>query len=169
MLGILYALSRANLNSKRKEQTTMKLIRYAYPQSQASSAFNRIFDPGAPALGRLGSFMDDFFASEAGLSQPAVDLYENEYNYYARFELPGVKKEEIDLELENSVLTLKSQVTHKEGEAEAEETTHCEFERSISVPDGVDLEQVSAALADGILTVTMPKLEVRKPRQISVN
>lgn len=150
----------------------MKLIRYAYPQSQASSAFNRLFDLGAPAVGRLGSFMDDFFAPESGMNQPAVDLYENEHNYYARFELPGVKKEEIDLELENAVLTLKSRVSEKaekDEKAEAEQTAHYKFERSISVPDGVDLDKVSAAMADGILTVTMPKLEARKPRQISVN
>ncbi|MDQ8194223.1 Hsp20/alpha crystallin family protein [Coraliomargarita sp. SDUM461004] len=143
----------------------MKLIRYAYPQSQATSAFNRLFDLGAPTLGRIGSFMDDFWASDAGLNQPAVDLYEDEQHYFARFELPGVNKEKIDLELENAVLTLRSQ----EHSQEEKQLLHAQFERSISIPDGVDLEQVSAAMKDGILTVTMPKLEARKPRQISVN
>ncbi|NBB79243.1 MAG: Hsp20 family protein [Verrucomicrobia bacterium] len=47
--------------------------------------------------------------------------------------------------------------------------TRSRFERSISVPDGVDLNKVSAAMQDGILTVTMPKAEVRKPRQITVD
>ncbi|WPJ95339.1 Hsp20/alpha crystallin family protein [Coraliomargarita algicola] len=142
----------------------MKLIRYAYPQSQASSAFNRLFDFGAPAIGRIGSLMDDFLATEAGFNQPAVDLYEDEHHFYARFELPGVNKDKVDLELENAVLTLRSQEA-SEGD---EKLSRTQFERSISVPDGVDLEKVSAAMDAGILTVTMPKLEARKPRQISV-
>ncbi|MGZ0654629.1 Hsp20/alpha crystallin family protein [Coraliomargarita sp. W4R53] len=143
----------------------MKLIRYAYPPSQAASnAFNRLFDLGSPAIGRIGSLMDDFLATEAGLNQPAVDLYEDEHHFFARFELPGVNKDKVDLELENTVLTLRSQ----EEDQQDAQLSRTRFERSISVPDGVDLEQVSASMNDGILTVTMPKLEARKPRQISV-
>lgn len=142
----------------------MKLIRYAYPQSQAASAFNRLFDLGAPAVGRFGSLLDDFLGAEAGMNQPAVDLYEDEHGYYARFELPGVNKESIDLELENSVLSIRSQEESKEDA----NVTRTRFERSISVPDGVDLDKVSAAMKDGILTVTMAKAEARKPRQIRV-
>lgn len=143
----------------------MKLIRYAYPQSQASSAFNRLFDLGAPTIGRFGSILDDFLGAEVGFDQPAVDLYEDEHNFYARFELPGVNKDAVDLELENSVLTIRSQEESKE-DAKVSRTR---FERSISVPDGVDLEKVSAEMQDGILTVAMPKAEARKPRQISVS
>lgn len=143
----------------------MKLIRYAYPQSQASSAFNRLFDLGAPAIERFGSIFDDFLGSEVGLQKPAVDLYEDDHNYYARFELPGVSKDTVDLELENSVLTIRSQ---KETKTE-EEVTSISFERSISVPDGVELDKVSAEMKDGILTVTMPKGETRKPKQISIH
>ncbi len=142
----------------------MKLIRYAYPQSQASSAFNRLFDLGAPTIGRFGSILDDFLGADAGFNQPAADLFEDGHNFYARFELPGVSKDAVDLELENSVLTISSQEESKE-DANVSRTR---FERSISVPDGVDLEKVSAEMKDGILTVTMPKAEARKPRQISV-
>ena len=142
----------------------MKLIRYAYPPSQATSAFNRLFDLGAPSVGRFSSILDDFLGTEAGYHPPAVDLYEDEHNFYARFELPGISKDTVDLELENSVLTIGS---HEESKNDAE-VRHARFERSISVPDGVDLEKVSAEMKDGILTVTMPKAEARKPRQISV-
>jgi HSP20 family protein len=143
----------------------MKLIRYAYPQSQASNAFNRLFDLGAPTIGRFGSILDDFLGAEAGFNQPAVDLYEDDHSYYARSELPGLSKDAVDIELENSVLTIRSS---KESQTDTQ-TTSARFERSISVPDGVDLDQISAAMQDGILTVTMPKAEARKPRQISVN
>ena len=143
----------------------MKLIRYEYPQSPAASAFNRLFDLGGSSSDRLSSIFDDFFGGATGFSQPAADLYEDEHNFYARFELPGLKKDEVDLELENSVLTIRSVEDKKSNESEA----YHSFRRSISVPDGVDLEHVSASLEDGVLTVTMPKAETRKPRQISVN
>lgn len=143
----------------------MKLIRYAYPQSQATSAFNRLFDLGAPSVGRFGSLLDDFLGAEFDSHQPAVDLFEDEHNYYARFELPGVAKDKVDLELENAVLTVHSQETSESDE----KLSRSRFERSISVPDGVDLEKVAAKMQDGILTVTLPKAEARKPRQISVH
>lgn len=143
----------------------MKLIRYTYPQSQASGAFNRLFDLGAPTFGRFGSLLDDFLGAEATYNQPAVDLYEDDHHFYARFELPGVSKDAVDLELENSVLTIRSQEISETDE----KLSRSRLERSISVPDGVNLDKVSAAMKDGILTVTMPKAEVRKPRQINVH
>jgi len=142
----------------------MKLIRYEYPQSPAASAFNRLFDLGGSSIDRFGSMFDDFFAGTTGFNQPAADLYEDEHNYYARFELPGLKKDDVDLELENSVLTISSVENKKTKDAEE----HISFQRSISVPDGVDLDGVSAGLEAGVLTVTMPKAEAGKPRQITV-
>lgn len=142
----------------------MKLIRYEYPQSRHASAFDRLFDLGVPALGRFGSLFDEYFGAGDGFQQPAADLYEDEHNFYARLELPGLKKGHIDLELENAVLTVSSAETKKQKGAESSYS----FQRSISVPDGVALDKVSAIYEDGILTVTMPKEEARKPRQISV-
>lgn len=143
----------------------MKLIRYEYPQSPAASAFNRLFDAGDSSLDRFSSIFDDFFAGTAGFNQPAADLYEDEQNFYARFELPGLKKEQIDLELENSVLTISSAKTEKGAESES----RASFQRSVSVPDGVNLKAVSAALEDGVLTVTLPKADEVKPRKIKVS
>jgi len=92
----------------------MKLIRYEYPQSPSVSAFNRLFDLGAPTVERFGSLFDDFFA---GADQPAVDLYEDVDNFYARLELPGVKKDAVDVELENSILTVSSVVASESKDA----------------------------------------------------
>ena len=64
-----------------------------------------------------------------------------------------------------SMLVIRSQEETKE----KSEVSRTSFERSISVPDGVELEKVSAEMKDGILTVAMPKAEARKPRQISIN
>ncbi len=142
----------------------MKLIRYEYPQAPGTSAFNRFFDLGAPAFERFGSLFDDFWGADAGGRQPAADLYEDDHNFYARLELPGMKKDAIDLELENAVLTISSEKTEKSGGAES----HYSFQRSISVPDGVALDKLSASYLDGVLTVKMPKEEARRPRQITV-
>jgi HSP20 family protein len=142
----------------------MKLIRYAYPQTQASAAFNRLFDLGAPTVGHFESLLGDFLGDTVGYHQPAVDLYEDEHNFYVRFELPGIRKDQVDLELENSVLT----ITGEEETEEESKVSRTQFERSISVPDGVALEKVSAEMKDGILMVTMPKAESHKPRQINV-
>lgn len=142
----------------------MKLIRYEYPQTPVNSAFNRLFDFGAPSLERFGSLFDDFWTREAGFQQLGADLFEDDQNFYARMEIPGVKKDMIDLELENSVLTISSK--HREDTEMVQSATS--FQRSISVPDGVQLEAVSASYDDGILTVCMPKEEDRKARQIEV-
>jgi HSP20 family protein len=142
----------------------MKLIRYEYPQAPSTSAFNRLFDLGMPAVERFGELFDDFWGSEAGSHQPAVDLYEDDHNFFARLELPGVKKDAIDLELENAVLTFSGSYSEKTKDMESDYS----FQRSIGVPDGVVLDKVTASYKDGILTVTMPKEDTCKPRQITV-
>jgi Molecular chaperone (small heat shock protein) len=143
----------------------MKLIRYEYPQSPAASAFNRLFELNGSAFDRFNSIFDEFLAGSSGWHQPAADLCEDDQHVYARFELPGLKKGDVDVELENSVLTVSSVQKEQSEGAKAQRS----FQRSLSVPDGVDLERISASLKDGILTVTMPKAESRKPRQITVN
>ena len=142
----------------------MKLIRYEYPQTLGTAAYDNFFHPAAPALGRLGSLFDDIFGGSAELSQTAADLYEDEHNYYARLELPGVKKKEIDLELENSVLTISGASSEDTDEVKRQFS----FQRSISIPDGVVLDRVSAKHEDGILTVSMPKDAAHQPRQITI-
>jgi HSP20 family protein len=142
----------------------MKLIRYEYPQIPSVGSLNRLLDYGMPALERFGGLFDDFFGSEASLSQPAVDLYEDDHNFFARMELPGVKKNRIDLELENAVLTCSGKYSEKTENAK----TDYSFQRSISIPDGVALDQVSADYEDGILTVKMPKKDASRSRQIRV-
>ncbi|MEO0509181.1 MAG: Hsp20/alpha crystallin family protein [Verrucomicrobiota bacterium] len=141
----------------------MKLIRYQYPQ--ASTALDRLFDFGSPAFGRFGSIFDDLFSNPPAYVQAAADLYEDEHNYYARLELPGFKKDELELELENAVLAISSVKNEKSEVLE----TCSSFRRSISVPDDVNSAKVSAELKDGLLTVTLPKVEGSKPRQITVD
>jgi HSP20 family protein len=142
----------------------MKLVRYEYPQPPSTSAFNRLFDLGMPSVARFGELFDDFMGPELGAHQPAADLYEDDQNFFARLELPGVKKDAINLELENAVLTFSGSYSEETKEAKSD----YRFQRSISVPDGVVLDKIKASYENGILTVTMPKEESCKARQITV-
>ena len=114
--------------------------------------------------------MDDLLKWTAfpGVDAPAslaADVYEDEGHYYARFEAPGVKKEDAKVELKDRVLTVS--VSRKlEKDATASVT---KLSRSLSVPDGIEVDRISAKLEDGLLTVTLPKQEQRKPRLIELN
>jgi HSP20 family protein len=141
----------------------MKLIRYEYPQFPAGRSLNRFFDLDFPGFGRFGSLFDEVFG-DGGPGEPGAHLFEDKENYYARLELPGMKKDQINVELENAVLTVSGDRTEKtEGREES-----FRFTRSVSVPDEVSLEKIRANYEDGVLTVTMPKEESRKPKQIAV-
>ncbi len=141
----------------------MKLIRYEYPQLSAGHPMNRFFDLDFPGFDRFGSLFDDVFG-DAAPGEPGVDVFEDGNNYYARLELPGMKKDQINVELENAVLTVSG--TSREETGDRKESFS--FNRSVSVPDEVDLGKVRAGYEDGVLTVTMPKKEARKPKQIAV-
>lgn len=119
---------------------------------------------GFPAMAQL---LEDFFPSSASPSNArlATDLHEDANHFYARFELPGVKKDAVKVELREGVLT----VTAERRERAGENTSSVTLSRSITLPDAVQEEAISARLEDGILTVSLPKQEHRKPRLITVN
>ncbi len=136
----------------------MKLIRYDYPALPSARDFDRIFNEFMAAAPRFGGL----FENAAG-QRIAADLYEDEGNVYARFELPGFRKEELGLQLENSVLTLN---VERKGDKEGRSSFSAS--RSVSLPDGLDAERVSARHEDGVLTVTLPKKPEIKPRSIKI-
>lgn len=140
----------------------MTLIRYEYPNENVSE-FDRMFERAFSNFGRWSGFEDDY-SRGAKTAHVTVDLYGDEDNYYVRAELPGVKKNEINLELDNAVLTLSGERKTKSGESEKSVS----FSRSISVAEDVQRDKVKASLEDGILTVTLPKSEERKPRMIAI-
>jgi len=94
----------------------------------------------------------------------AAEVDEDAENFYVRLEVPGVKKEAVKLDLNNRLLTVSVEKKEKRGETESSYT----LTRSVSVPETVNAEAIGAKLEDGILTVTLPKAEERKPRAITV-
>jgi len=152
----------------------MSLIRYQSPEVMAW-----------PPLDRWSSLRDDlnslfelpFWSSFARQGQlfggwsPALDLYQDKDNVVAVVELPGMKKEDIEISLREGTLTIggerKGQTSNGE-KAERTERYIGKFRRSITLPTRVDADKISATYRDGILTVTLPKAEEAKPKQIEV-
>lgn len=102
--------------------------------------------------------------SDESIQGVRLDTFHDDDNYYVVAELPGIDKKDVNLELENAVLTISAERRSGEGE----NTRSFKFSRSVTVGDDVDSEKVSAKLENGMLTVTLPKSEQRKPRAISI-
>jgi HSP20 family protein len=125
-------------------------------------------------LGRLfnGSQTDN---GGARLAPYGVDIREDQDHFYVEAELPGFKKDDIDITLENQTLTISAErrEENKEGNADKgelllHERRYSRFLRSFTLPPTVDEQTVNAKLADGVLTITLNKREETKPRKITV-
>jgi len=109
--------------------------------------------------------------NEATLS-PKVDIYETENSYVLNAELPGLKKEDIKIDLNDNTLTLKGEKKFEE-KVEKEnyvrvECSYGSFTRSFVLSDNVNAENITASYNDGVLKVTLPKKEEAKPKEIKV-
>ena len=152
----------------------MSIIRY-----QTSPLSPSAFSP----LARLSAFQQEVdrlfdlpvFSREHGNSagwSPALDLHQDKDNFLVKVELPGMKKEDITLSLHDGLLTVsgerRQEKAHDEKGALRNERFFGRFERTVTLPTQVDGTRVNASYEDGILTVTLPKAEAAKPRQIEI-
>jgi len=150
----------------------MRLIRYSYPSSRSLTPGSGRFSP-SPWSG-LETEIDRLFTSALGeLANPPVtrarfpvDLYEDKDNLYLRAELPGVARADINVEMVEDYLTLSG--SRKTPAAEGSEEEAFSFARSISIPESVQSEKVTAAFENGVLLVTLPKREEAKPRKVTI-
>lgn len=147
----------------------MRLVRYSYPNYRSLAPFggssrspwsgleteiDRLFETALHDLG--GTVSPNHFP---------IDLYEDKDNTYVRAELPGVSRDDINVEMAEGYLTIAA--TRKTPGDQGEEAFS--FSRSVSIAEDVDASKVNAAYENGILTVTLPKREEAKPRKISVS
>jgi HSP20 family protein len=151
----------------------MSLIRYQTPQLSNWQSFDR--------LSSLRSELDRLFdlswsGRDSGLFSgwsPSLDVFDEKDHFVVNAELPGMKKEEINLSFQDGVLSLsgerKQTSENKDGETFRSERYFGKFQRSVTLPASVDSSKISASYKDGILTVTLPKSEAAKPKQIAVN
>ena len=155
----------------------MTLIQYQRPEFAPWSAADRLSN----LRDELNSFFDLPFSSSFGRAgqlfsgwSPALDLYQSNDNVTAVVELPGMRKEDIEISLHDGTLTISGE-RKRETDSNSEKAERTEryvgtFRRSITLPTRVgDAGKVSATYKDGILMVTLPKAEEVKPKQIQVS
>jgi HSP20 family protein len=134
-----------------------------------------VFDQLQDEINRLFDF--EWPREHTGLldrnTAPAIDISEHGGVYEVRCDLPGVDKKDLDISIASNVLTIKGE---KSAEKESKnrkyyrrESWTGSFQRSISLPAGVDPEKIGAEMKNGVLTVTLPKKDEVKPKQIAIN
>lgn len=104
---------------------------------------------------------------------PALDVVERENEFIVKAEMPGVKKDEIEVSLENGVLTIgaetQSETVEKDGDRVIrQERRYGKYVRSLRIGKEIDEKKIKAAYKDGVLELTLPKAETAKPKKISV-
>lgn len=129
---------------------------------------NRLFDESFRGANRGA---DDDWAL-GGSWAPAVDIYEQNGNIELKAELPGIDPKDVDIRVENNVLTLRGE-RRLDNEVKREsyhrvERAYGAFSRSFTLPTVVDTEKIQAEYKDGVLRLVLPKKEEAKPRQIQI-
>ena len=125
---------------------------------------------------RLNRTIDDPFIQRPeasfGAWAPPVDIFERQDHLVIRAEVPGIQKDDMDVRIENGVLTLHGE--RREEKEVQDVSTHLmervygSFTRSFSLPTTVDATKVTAVYKDGVLEVTVPKIETAKPKQVEI-
>lgn len=107
-----------------------------------------------------------------GVWQPPVDIFEDENGVVIKVELPGIDQKDIDVRIEDNTLTIRGERKHdqevKKENYHRVERYYGSFQRSFSLPTTIDRETVKAVCDKGILTITLPRREETKPKQINV-
>ena len=131
---------------------------------------NRIFDETFRRAGRTGT--DDDW-SLGGSWAPAVDIYEQEGNSVLKAELPGVDPKDVDVRVENNVLTLRGERKF-DNEVKREsyhriERAYGTFTRSFTLPNMIDTDKIKAEYKESVLRMCLPQKEEARPKQISIS
>ena len=138
-----------------------------------------------PGLGRLSDLRDEIdrlFESPLGETRtsqllsgwtPALDVYEEKDHFIVKAELPGLKKEDIEVSFYDGGLSIsgerKSETNHEDAEVYRAERFFGRFQRTLTLPTPVAVDKARASYQDGVLTVTLPKTEEAKPKRIDVS
>ena len=127
---------------------------------------------------QVNRLFNDVFEGQGGESSltawaPAVDIYETEYELVVKADLPDIKPEELDIRVENNILTIRGERKFEKQVNENNylrvERAYGSFSRSFSLANSVNSEAIKADYQNGVLTLSIPKREEAKPKQIKVN
>jgi HSP20 family protein len=126
-------------------------------------------------INRLLNEAFDRTSDEANLTTwaPAVDIYETEHELVVKADIPEIKPEELDIRVENNILTIRGERKFEKEVSENNylrvERSYGSFSRSFSLANTVNAEAIKADYKNGVLTLSIPKREEAKPKQIKVN
>jgi len=133
--------------------------------SDLRNEIDRLFDAPLSELAQASNLLSGW--------TPALDMHEDKDNVYVRVEVPGMKKEDIEVSLHDGMLSVsgerKAETKVEEREVYRSERFFGRFHRSVTMPAPVASDKVKAQYKDGVLSITLPKTEEAKPRQIDVN
>jgi len=117
-------------------------------------------------------FVRGFFTGSDDVAVPAVDIKEQEGKYLMEVELPGLTEKDVEVKVENNVLTVSSnKEEHTEEEKKGyirKERTSYSFYRSFALPEGTDSNKIAAHFKNGVLNIEIPKTPESKPKKIVV-
>lgn len=140
-----------------------------FPTWGAMDEFDALFDR---ALKSPWFVLEKTPETKREIFHPLVDVVESAEAYSLSVDLPGVKREDVKVDLKQNILTISGE-RKREGETSndgmrAYERIYGRFERSFTLPQVVDVSRVEAKLEDGVLHVTLPKSELAQPRSIEI-
>ena len=147
------------------------------PFDEIERIFDRFFEGfGFTPRGWIGPFRSEFpeWGEFGGfeIRPPRVDMIDREKEILVRAELPGVEKKDLDISLADDVLTIHANMRHEKEEAHGEyrraEIHRGEFQRSVALPVAVKGDQAKAKFENGMLELTLPKVEAARRRTIKV-
>jgi HSP20 family protein len=151
------------------------LTRWNRPELSTWPGFGRLTDLRDDLDRLFGSPLAEWARGSNLLSgwTPALDLYEDKDNLFVKMELPGMKREEIEVSLHEGSLSIsgerKSEQKHQGVDMYRAERFFGRFQRTVVLPTPVAADKVKAQYKDGILSITLPKTEEAKPKHIDVN
>jgi HSP20 family protein len=157
-----------SVNSKptnQKEAPMSSIIRWepAREMMTLREAMDRLFDD---------AFTRPLSLNNGNWSVPAVDMYQTDNEVVVKAALPGIKADEVQINVTGELLTLKGETKHEEEKKEKayhiREQRWGTFERSIALPTQVVADKAKAEFENGVLTITLPKAEEVKPKTISI-
>jgi HSP20 family protein len=135
----------------------MNLVRYEPTTLSLLNSFDRLFDG---------------ISGERATSVPAVDVRETETGWHMEVDLPGLSEKDVEVKLENNLLTISSRKEQEQQEKKngylLRERRASSFCRSFVLPDEADREKIEALFANGVLSLSFPKLPAAQPKTIEV-
>ncbi|MBW2505232.1 MAG: Hsp20/alpha crystallin family protein [Deltaproteobacteria bacterium] len=107
--------------------------------------------------------------TRSGIIRPVVDIFESEDGLTLLTDLPGVKKEDLHIDVDNGILTIQAKaISYLKGVALRREFIPGNYYRQFHLPNEIDTEKISAEILNGVLIMQMPKAEAAKPRKIEI-